>query len=249
MPGEMSDDSALLADDSTILATRNLTKTFGRVTALDSLSLTLERGEFLTIVGRNGAGKTTFLKIVSSIIRSYTGEVFLFGGNLKESGDGMRRRIGFVSHESLLYKDLTVRDNLVFYARMYGVENPDRKIDDMIGRIGLEAKSPVPVRALSRGMRQRLSLARAFIHEPRLLLLDEPFTGLDERASEILDAFLGEFVDGGGTVIMVTHNIERGWAHAGRSAVLERGTIAYEAFVRETSFNTFRDEYRRILSD
>lgn len=249
MPGETSDDSTLLADDSTILATRNLTKAFGRVTALDSLSLTLSCGEFLTIVGRNGAGKTTLLKIVSSIIRSYRGEVFLFGDNLKGSDEGMRRRIGFVSHESLLYKDLTVRDNLVFYARLYGVDDPDKKVDDMIGRVGLEAKSQVTVRTLSRGMRQRLSLARAFVHEPQLLLLDEPFTGLDERASEVLDTFLGEFKNGGGTVIMVTHNIERGWAHAGRVAVLERGTIARETSVGETSFNTFRDEYRRILRD
>jgi heme ABC exporter ATP-binding subunit CcmA len=249
MPGETSDDAVRLDDDSTILATRNLTKTFGRVTALDSVTLSLARGECLIIVGRNGAGKTTFLKIVSSIIRSYRGDVFLFGDNLKQADEDLRGRIGFVSHESLLYKDLSVRDNLGFYARMYGVTDRGTKIANMIERVGLEAKSLSPVRALSRGMRQRLALARAFIHEPRLLLLDEPFTGLDERASEVLDTFLGDFVSGGGTVVMVTHNIERGWTHAGRVLVLERGAVAYETSVEETSFNAFKDEYRRILSD
>jgi heme ABC exporter ATP-binding subunit CcmA len=246
MPGDIPDESAL--DESPLLAIRDLTKTFGRLTALRTLSLALGKGEFLTIVGPNGAGKTTFLKIVSSIIRSYSGDVVLFGGNLRDADEHTRRQIGFVSHESLLYKDLSVRDNLTFYARLYGVRDRGHRIDEMIGRVGLEAKSHVLVRALSRGMKQRLSLARAFIHEPRILLLDEPFTGLDERASEILDGLLTEFVKTGGAVVMVTHNIERGWKHADRIVVLDGGKIVHGATVRDTSFDVFRDEYRRILS-
>jgi heme exporter protein A len=233
--------------ESPFLLVRNLTKTFGRFTALRALSLEVSPGEFVTIVGRNGAGKTTFLKIVSSIIRSYTGEVLLCGENLKDADEGTRRTIGFVSHESFLYKDLTVRDNLSFYARMYGVTGRDEKIEAVIRRVDLEPKSSVLVRALSRGMKQRLSLARAFIHEPNLLLLDEPFTGLDERASEILDAFLCEFKRSGGTVVMVTHDIERGWTHADRVVVFERGTIVNETYPKQTALDAFRNEYRKIL--
>jgi heme exporter protein A len=238
-----------MSGESSLLLTRNLTKSFGRFTALRSLSIEVPRGESLTIVGRNGAGKTTFLKIVSSIIRSYTGEVLIAGKNLKATDEDTRRTIGFVSHESLLYKDLTVRDNLVFYARMYGVAERDRKIAEMIRRVDLEAKTNVLVRALSRGMKQRLSLARAFIHGPSILLLDEPFTGLDERASEILDSFLGEFKTGGGTLVMVTHDIERGWKLADRVVVFEKGRIVHETSPRGSSFDTFRSEYRRILYD
>lgn len=237
-----------MAAESPLLLARNLTKTFGRFTALRSLSLEVPEGQFLTIVGRNGAGKTTFLKIVSSIVRSYTGEVLLSGKDLKEADEDTRRKIGFVSHESLLYKDLTVRDNLSFYARMYGVPERDRKIDEIIRKIGLETKSSVLVRSLSRGMKQRLSLARAFIHAPSVLLLDEPFTGLDESASETLDELLAEFKGSGGTVIMVTHDIERGWNRADRVVVFERGTVVHEVSARATSLDAFRNEYRRILN-
>jgi heme exporter protein A len=235
--------------DSPFLLTRDLTKSFGRFTALRSLSLEVAAGEFVTIVGRNGAGKTTFLKIVSSVIRSYKGDVLLAGKNLKDADDAARRMIGFVSHESLLYKDLTVRDNLSFYARMYGIPDRERRIDEAVRRVGLDAKSSVVVGALSRGMKQRLSLARAFLHDPALLLLDEPFTGLDERACEVLDATLAGFKQAGGTAVMVTHDIERGWRHADRVVVFEKGRIVHETNPKETSLDAFRSEYRRILAD
>lgn len=238
-----------MAGESPFLLTRNLTKSFGRFAALKTLSLEVSAGELVTIVGRNGAGKTTFLKIVSSIIRSYTGEVLLAGKNLKDADDAARRMIGFVSHESLLYKDLTVRDNLSFYARMYGLADRERKIDEAVRRVDLEAKSSVVVGALSRGMKQRLSLARAFLHEPTLLLLDEPFTGLDERACEVLDSTLRGFKRAGGTAVMVTHDIERGWKHADRVVVFEKGKIVHETSPMQTSLDALRSEYRRILGD
>jgi heme exporter protein A len=238
-----------MPDESSLLLTRDVTKTFGRFTALRTLSLGVSRGEFLTVVGRNGAGKTTFLKIVSSIIRSYTGDVFIAGKNLRQAGEETRRSIGFVSHESLLYKDLSVRDNLSFYARMYGVPDRKRRVDEIIRRADLEAKSAVLVRALSRGLKQRLSLARAFIHEPSILLLDEPYTGLDERASEILDRFLLEFRGAGGTTVMATHDIDRGWRLSDRVVVFEHGRIAHETTPRGSSYDDFRSAYRRILFD
>ncbi len=208
----------------------------------------MSRGEFLTIVGRNGAGKTTFLKIVSSIIRSFTGDVILFGKNVKDADEDLRRRIGLVSHDSLLYKDLSVYDNLMFYARLYEIENRDERVREMIQQVDLEAKTSVLVRALSRGMKQRVSLARAFIHDPGILMLDEPFTGLDERASAILDTFLTQFKEAGGALLMVTHNIERGWRHADRVVVLDRGRVVYQTSVEERTFDEFRSEYLQILN-
>jgi heme exporter protein A len=237
-----------VSDEKHLLRTTHLTKSFGQLTALRALDLTLSSGEFLTLFGRNGAGKSTFLKICSTLIRSYSGEVLLFGEDLKRADEKLRRRIGFVSHESFLYQDLSVFDNLMFYARLYRVGNLDSRIEQMIVSMDLEAKTATPVRALSRGMKQRLSLGRAFLHEPELLFLDEPFTGLDERASELLHERFSEFKRKGGAVIMATHNLEHGWRHADRVTVIDRGSIAYESPAGDTTYEEFRGRYRDILS-
>jgi len=235
-------------EGGTVLRTDALSKQFGNVTVLRSLAVTLQKGEFLTIFGRNGAGKTTFLKIVAGLVRSYRGDVILFGENLKKASNESRRRIGFVSHETFLYPDLTVRDNLLFHARLYQITDGRLSVERAIGEMGLEAKAVLPVRTLSRGMKQRVSLARAFLHSPEFLLLDEPFTGLDERATDVLDATLRKFKVDGGTVLMASHDIASGWRHADRVAVFDRGGIAREAAVTNTSQEQFRSEYRDILS-
>lgn len=237
-----------MSNGEAILTTSDLTKQFGSFRALTSTSLELVRGECLTVFGRNGAGKTTLLKIIATLIRSYTGNVRLFGQELKKLDDATRRRIGFVSHDSFLYEDLPVFDNLMFYARLYGVDKASERVRRVIKYMGLEAKSATPVRALSRGMKQRLALGRAFIHEPELLLLDEPFTGLDERAAELLDHRIAVFKERGGSLVMATHNAERGWRHADQVVVLDRGRVAYETSVLDTTFETFHACYRDILS-
>ncbi|NIM19146.1 MAG: heme ABC exporter ATP-binding protein CcmA [Candidatus Latescibacteria bacterium] len=231
-----------------VLETTELAKQFGRLHALRSISLTVELGEFLTIFGRNGAGKTTFLRIVSSLIRSYSGKVTLFGKDLRKAEEDTRRRIGFISHESFLYKDLTVADNLTFYGRLYGVNPLQESVENIIARVGLEEKRNVVMRALSRGMKQRLSLARAFLHKPELLLLDEPYTGLDERACEILDEVFEGFINEGGTIIMTTHNIERGMKQANRIVVFDKGSIVHKAKTSDINIDDFRKEYREIIS-
>ncbi|MDH3215405.1 MAG: heme ABC exporter ATP-binding protein CcmA [Candidatus Krumholzibacteria bacterium] len=237
-----------MSDNQIVLRAESLAKQFGTLTALRSASLKLARGEFVTIFGRNGAGKTTFLKIVAGLIRSYRGSVHLFDEDCRSAGDLLRRRFGFVSHESLLYQDLTVRDNLLFYGKMYGVNEIRSSVERTITEMGLEAKASSLVRELSRGMRQRLSLGRAFLHDPHILLLDEPFTGLDDRAAAILDGKLTRFKDAGRSVIMATHNAERGWKHADSVAVLDRGIIVYNSAVKDTTFEKFRAEYLQILS-
>ena len=205
-------------------------------------------GESVTIFGRNGAGKSTLLKIVSTLIRSYRGDVELFGTNLRRADARIRARVGFVSHEALVYGDLTVHDNLMFFARLYGLDRPQQRVEAMIREMDLEDKTNTSARALSRGMKQRLSLGRAFLHEPELLLLDEPFTGLDERAAELLDARLSARRETRGATLMATHDAERGWRHAGRIAVLDRGRVAYETTPAETPFDAFRQRYREILA-
>ncbi|MFH1756160.1 MAG: heme ABC exporter ATP-binding protein CcmA [Candidatus Latescibacterota bacterium] len=231
------------------IETSGLAKQFGRLFALRSISLSVKAGEFVTIFGRNGAGKTTFLRIISSLVRSYSGEVLLFGEDLKKAGESTRARIGFLSHESFLYKDLTVADNLFFYGRLYGVASLKERVEALIARVGLEEKRDVVVRALSRGMKQRLSLARAFLHQPELLLLDEPYTGLDEHACDILDGVLDDFIAGGGSVVLTTHNIERGLRRSHRIIVFDRGSIVYQAPTSGIDVSEFRNTYRGMIAN
>ena len=238
-----------MSDGIAIVDTRDVTKQFGSLTALRSVSLQIREGECLTIFGRNGAGKSTFLKIVSSLIRWYKGTVRLFGIDLRDADESLRAKIGLVSHESLVYGDLTVLENLIFFARLYRLDHPRERAQAVIHEMGLDTKTHSVVRALSRGMRQRLSLGRAFLHAPRLLLLDEPFTGLDEQAGGLLDERIAAHRAGGGTTVMATHDAERGWRHADRIAVFDRGRVAYETSRTESTLEQFRLQYRRILAN
>lgn len=238
-----------MGPNTSIIDTSGLGKRFGRLFALRTITLSVQAGEFITIFGRNGAGKTTFLRIVSSLVRSYTGEVRLFGKDLKKSGEETRARIGFLSHESLLYSDLTVADNLFFFARLYGIHPIAERTERLIARVGLEEKRDTATRALSRGMKQRLSLARAFLHEPELILLDEPYTGLDEHACEILDDVLDEFIAGGGTVVLTTHDIERGLKRSHRVLVFDRGSVVHQTPTSGIDPEEFRRKYREIISN
>jgi heme exporter protein A len=232
-----------------IIETSGLGKRFGRSVALRSITLSVQAGEFVTIFGRNGAGKTTFLRIISSLVRSYSGEVHLFGEDLRKAGEKTRARIGFISHDSFLYRDLTVADNLLFYARLYGVNRPGERADQLIAQVGLQEKRDAAARGLSRGMKQRLSLARAFIHQPELLLLDEPYTGLDEQACEILDTVLNEFMAGGGTALLTTHNIERGLKRSHRVLVLDKGSVVLQAPASGIDAEEFRRKYRELIAN
>ena len=233
--------------DTATIRTETLTKQFGRFTALLNVSIEIAQGDFVSIVGQNGAGKTTFLKILSTIIRSYQGNVQLFGIALRRAGADVRRRIGVVSHESLLYPDLTVTDNLTYYARLYSVSNRRERVTEVIQHLDLEFKAKSLVRSLSRGLRQRASLARAFLHEPDLLLLDEPFTGVDERAAGLVIDSLAGFKKRGGTIVMVTHNIDRGWHLADRMIIMQRGTLTFETRTSTTTIDAFRARYKEIL--
>ncbi len=203
-----------------------LSKCFGPVRALRGVTLAVPEGESLVIFGPNGAGKTTLLKILATLVRPTSGRVRLFGSDPRADGRA-RGLIGLVSHASYLYAGLTARENLVFTARMYGVRDPEARADRMLDLVGLAGRGGDLVRTYSRGMMQRLSIARALVHDPPLLLLDEPYTGLDRSAAQTFTNLLLA-MRGTRTIILTTHSIEQGVALCDRVAILVDGEVAYE---------------------
>ena len=181
-------------------------KDFGYHHVLRDVSFSVEEGEYIALMGSNGAGKTTLLRMIAGLSRPSAGSVSIAGVDLRRAGPGLQRRIGFVSHESLLYPELTGRENLAFQAELFGVESFDAAIASLDELLDLAPILDRPAGVLSRGNRQRLTLARALMHAPRVLLLDEPFTGLDEASTNRLLKILKTLVDSGRTVIMTTHD-------------------------------------------
>jgi heme exporter protein A len=207
----------------------NLTKVFGQHRALRGVDLKLHRGELLTIIGPNGAGKTTLLRCLAGLSKPSGGRVLLLGRDLAESPEEARRAIGFVSHETLLYGNLTATENLLFYGRMYDVADLRQRVEETLQRLGLAPRCDDPVSTLSRGMRQRLSIGRALLHRPSVVLLDEPHTGLDVAAQEMLDRTLEDLSHAGQTVLMTTHSLATAANAGSRLAILAEGLIVHEA--------------------
>lgn len=204
-----------------VLRFAEVTKRFGAVTALRRIDLTVTVGEFWAIFGPNGAGKTTLLRLAAGLTRPSEGEV-------RWSAEGpLRSRIGYVSHQSLLYADLTGLENLVFFGELYGLADPRRQALELLRRMGLESARDRVVRGYSRGMRQRLSLARALLHDPDLLLLDEPYAGLDQHGARLLTDILIQLRTERRTVLIITHNLREGLELASHLLVLHQGRIVY----------------------
>lgn len=208
---------------------RGLTRRYGPRKALEGVDLTLERGDFLTVFGPNGAGKTTLLRMLATITRPSRGDLSLFGIDPRVAPHAVRRRIGLIAHTGFLYGGLSARDNLRFYARLYDVPSASDRADALLEEVGLADRGGDLVRTFSRGMQQRLSIARALIHDPELVLLDEPYTGLDQHASRMLRGILDRVRAGGRTVAMVTHHLEEGLELSTRIAVIVRGRLALES--------------------
>lgn len=205
---------------------RDLTKAFGPVRALRGVSLEVPLGESLVIFGPNGAGKTTLLKILATLMRPTAGTLRLFGADPR-ADDTLRRLIGVVSHHSYLYGSLTAEENLSFVARLYGLTDSHDRVQALLDAVGLWPRRHDLVRTFSRGMLQRLTIARALVHDPPLLLLDEPYTGLDRSACGVLTQLL-DHLRGERTIVLTTHSIEQGLALADRMAILVDGAITYE---------------------
>lgn len=208
-----------------MIEVQQLIKRFGPKTVLRNLEFQVEPGEFVAILGPNGAGKTTFLRILSSLSKPTHGLVRISGYQLPAHSAAVRRRLGVVSHLPLLYGDLTAEENLIFYARMYGLARPDERIREVLGMIGLLPRRRDLVRTFSRGMQQRLAIGRAILHDPDVVLFDEPHTGLDQDASAMLDTLLRQVAARGRTVVMTSHDLTRVVDLASRFDVLSRGQI------------------------
>ena len=215
-----------MSGPSTTLVVDAVGKDFGYHRVLRGLSLTVEEGEYVALMGPNGAGKTTLLRLAAGLSVPSAGSVSIAGVDLRRAGPGLRRRIGFVSHESLLYPDLTGRENLAFHAELFGVTDLDAQLEVLDELLDLAPILDRPAGVLSRGNRQRLTLARAMLHAPRILLLDEPFTGLDEVSTERLLDILQRLVDDGRTVIMTTHDRTIVESGPRRLVVIADGVIA-----------------------
>ncbi len=191
------------------------------------LDLTVQWGESLALFGANGAGKTTLLRILSTSVRPDAGAVRVAGCDLLRRTGEARRRIGVVGHRSFLYEDLTPRENLTYYARLYGVSNREVRVVNALEQVGLNSRANHKVRALSNGMQKRASIARAILHQPDVLLLDEPEAGLDHDSRQMLGELLTEWTADGRSVIFTTHNVELGLAWGDNAAVLTGGRVAY----------------------
>ena len=201
---------------------------FGRFTALDALDLTIEPGEFVVLLGRNGAGKTTLLRILGLLQRQSEGELRYDKTRVEELPVEFRRRVGFVAHETFLYDELTAQENLAFFARIYRLSNPEERIREALAEMGLEHRANSLSRELSRGLRQRLTLARAWLHRPDVLLLDEPATGLDTPTRETMHEWLAGCHRLGRTVILSSHELRESLRPATRVILLEQGRIAFD---------------------
>jgi heme exporter protein A len=212
-----------------MIQVRELVKTFGTRQALSGINLDVASGDRVMLVGPNGAGKTTLLRILATLSRPTAGEIVINGCDAVTSGPKIRRTIGYLSHETLLYEDLTAVQNLQFYARMYGLADAVSRIEVLLARVGLSDRGDDLVRTFSRGMRQRLATARAVLHRPTLLLLDEPYTSLDAGAAEMLTQLLGGLVDEGCTMVLTTHRPSDEGRFANRILVLDTGRVVKDA--------------------
>lgn len=231
-----------------MIEVRNLTKSFGPRAALAGVDLRIEPGEFVTLVGPNGAGKTTLLRVLATLTRPTSGTVRIAGLDPVRRGAEIRRQIGFLSHRTLLYEDLTAEQNLHFYARMYDLGEGSTRIAHLLERVGLAARRHDLVRTFSRGMQQRLAVARAVLHQPQVLLLDEPYTGLDPNAAQVLTDLLAELAGEGCTVLLTTHNLGRGLAVGHRVVVLARGHLVYDERREAITPTTFPETYHALTA-
>jgi len=231
-----------------MITVKKLVKRFGMKPVLRGLDFEVQPGEFVALLGPNGAGKTTFLRILASLSRPSLGDVRVAGFQLPKEAPQVRARLGVVSHLPLLYGDLTAEENLRFYARMYGIENMEARINEVLDMVGLANRRRDLVRTFSRGMQQRLAIGRAVLHDPDVMLFDEPYTGLDQDASSMLDGVLKTVAAQGRTVVMTSHDLARAEELATRFDVLSRGVIVASTQHDQLNGNNLLTFYKQAVA-
>jgi len=236
-PAPATTPSAVRTDD--------VTKVYGRVTAVDGISFAVESGETVGLFGPNGAGKSTLLRMLAGLSRPTSGTITLGGAKLVPGDHAVHRTVGVVTHESMLYDDLSARENLRFHADLHGVADPAARCEAVLDAVNLSGRASQYPGAFSHGLRKRLSLARALLHRPDVLLLDEPYAGLDQRSVADLAAILDGFDDR--TVLLTTHDLDRGVGRCDRALVVDRGRLRADIDLDETSPAAFEATYRRTI--
>ena len=207
------------------LEIENVWKYYGDFPALRDVGLRITRGATVALLGRNGAGKTTLLRILAGLSSASKGVIKILGGDVRE--ESTRRRIGVLGHGISLYDELSAMENLILFGKLYGLSDPKKRAEEMLEQTGLIRVRDGLVREFSRGMRQRLAVGRAFLHHPEILLLDEPFTALDDRAIAVLQALLREARDQGRTIILSTHQLREAMELASHVALVQRGQLIF----------------------
>ncbi|WP_281668171.1 ABC transporter ATP-binding protein [Slackia isoflavoniconvertens] len=228
------------------IETKKLTKVFGDRKALDKVSIEVPEGAFLSIFGPNGAGKTTLVRTLATLSRATSGTTLVAGFDAKEEPDKVREHIGLISHNPMLYPDLTAMENLMFTAQLYGVVNAEERVRELLRAVELDHRRFDVVRTFSRGMTQRLSIARALMNDPDVVFLDEPYAGLDPHAVEIFDGLIEQLRDGR-TFIMVSHDLQKGFDVCTHALVLARGRVVSYAPKEDIDFEQFRQLYRETV--
>lgn len=228
------------------IETKKLTKVFGDRKALDKVSIEVPEGAFLSIFGPNGAGKTTLVRTLATLSRATSGTALVAGFDAKEEPDKVREHIGLISHNPMLYPDLTAMENLMFTAQLYGVVNAEDRVRELLRAVELDHRRFDVVRTFSRGMTQRLSIARALMNDPDVVFLDEPYAGLDPHAVEIFDGLIEQLRDGR-TFVMVSHDLQKGFDVCTHALVLARGRVVSYAPKEDIDFEQFRQLYRETV--
>ena len=227
-----------------VIEIQGLTKAFGHHLALRGLDLKIRQGEKVAILGPNGAGKTTLIKVLATIINITSGKVLITGLNPKDNAEEIRRQIGVITHQTFLYGNLTANENLEFYGRMYDIPQRKKRINEVADMVRMTPRLYDRVNTLSRGMQQRIAIARALLHKPTILLLDEPETGLDPQATSILWEILNVEREDKRTIFLTTHSLERGLEIGNRLLILNQGKFAYEESGQTLSLADLKQIYQ-----
>lgn len=239
-----------MSADQPLIETQALTKAYDLLVVLRRLDLGVQRGEFVALLGPNGSGKSTLLRLLAGLTRPSGGTIRIGGWEIPREAAAVRAQIGMVSHKVLLYENLTALENLRFFARLYHIAPADAeaRARARLEQVGLARRADSLVRTFSRGMQQRLSIARALLHDPDVLLLDEPYTGLDQDASVTLDSLLRQAHGEGRTIVMSTHQLDRAADIASRVLILSRGSVGFDATAAGLTGLALAAEYTRVTS-
>jgi heme exporter protein A len=230
----------------TAVQVRDLTRAFGVRKALDKVSFDLPSGAFLSIFGPNGAGKTTLVRVLTTLLNPSSGTASVCGFDVVAEAVELRHRIGLISHNPLLYPDLTAEENLLFFSEMYGLDDPKTRVRELLESVELDHRRLDVVSTFSRGMLQRLSIARALLHHPDVLFLDEPYSGLDPHAMDILDGLIAQ-IRGDHTFVMISHDLEKGLELCSHALILARGKVVLFENREDIDVSEFRATYRATV--